>query len=170
MLSKARSPVLAMALVTVFGGCTAQNTLQQPQSNAVDPTNANYSVMIDSGMMMTPQEAAAAHCDTNTEVCTYPTKVENTLALSTLENGDLAFDVTINGFNGHSCGLQGVAHKTDTPNIWRIEKNNDGEMFKMNIAVGNGAVTLTQDADSNDRAYCGARASLNGTFPISSLK
>lgn len=170
MLSNAKSPVLALALVTVFGGCTMSTASQQGQSNAVDPVNASYSVTLDSGIVMTPQEATDAGCDTSKEICATPIKVKNTLDLSTMPNGDLAFSVFTNAFNGHSCSLDGIARKAESPNTWEFVQYNDGAACKLNIRVENGAVTLQQDEGSNCDAYCGSRAYLGGTFPFSSIK
>lgn len=144
-------------------------SMQASRRGSGDPANASYSRTVNSGIVMSAGEAAAAHCDTSKEVCFKPIEVENTLQLSRTPNGDLKFDVFINGFNGHSCGLQGLAKKAATSDLWHYEAFEYGALCKFDIKIGAEAVAIEQDDGSDCSAYCGARAYLGGEFPISSM-
>lgn len=144
-------------------------SLQPPPQGSDDPANASYSVPVDSGVMMTKEEAAAANCDMDVEVCFKPYKAHDTLNLSTTPNGNLEYAIRVNAFNGHMCMMEGTAQKTGTANLWHDKQRNDRTVCKINIKIGPNAVTVKQDKDSDCSYFCGARAYLAGEFPMSSM-
>ncbi len=175
MTLKTKNALYVAAFALACSGCT---TTAQP---LIDHANATYSVPQESGIIIDANPSNAADCpagsnfsgneDGTDGFCVEPVAVTDELTLSTEPNGDLSFDVWVNAFNGHSCGTEGIAHKTDAPNVWYFETSEYGALCKLDITIGEDSVGLSQprDGSSNCSAYCGNRGYLSGSFPFSSL-
>jgi len=170
MIHNARSCFSILGAAFVLASCATAIT---PQS-----LTGTYEVPRESGIITNARAADDDQCPQGSvmqgaDMCVEPATVTDTLTVTEQPDGDLSFDVLINAFNGHSCSLNGVAQQTG-PQSWRIEKAGEytDAICKVDIVVEDGAITFQQDYDSGSdcSAYCGARAQMGGSFPLSSLQ
>ncbi|MBE0466603.1 MAG: hypothetical protein IBX71_05185 [Candidatus Desulforudis sp.] len=169
MFDSARGYISVLGTAFILAACATQAA---PLNLAGD-----YAVPRDSGIITNARPAGPADCPSpdqyveGQDMCIEPTAVTDTLTLTPQDNGDLAFNIFTNAFNGHSCSAEGVARQTGAQS-WRFERQSEyGEgICKVDITVKGGSVHFQQDyeAGSDCRDYCGNRASLGGTFPLSS--
>lgn len=169
MLGHAPSYISILGAAFMLAACATQ---------AAPPNLAgDYAVSRDSGMITNARPSSPEDCPVpdqyvaGQDMCIKDTKVTDTLELAPQDNGDLGFSIFTNAFNGHSCSVEGVAKQTGVQS-WRFERQSeysDG-VCKVDITVEDDEILFKQDRDagSDCRDYCGNRAALGGTFPLSS--
>lgn len=95
-------------------------------------------------------------------LCILDYNAVNQLGLKVLKNGDLKFATRLSFFNGHSCGLRGVAKQTEDGWLYQ-EKTGE---CKLNIFLDEDLIVLNSDEDATCQNYCGSNGSFsNSHFP-----
>jgi len=104
-----------------------------------------------------------------TEMCVEDGIFQDKLALKMDEDGNLEFATLIWFFNGHICGLHGIAESTSGGWIYKNTQGSEWDQCILDINVQEGNIVLNARDEANCRSNCGARGRLYDIkFPINS--
>jgi hypothetical protein len=94
----------------------------------------------------------------------------NTLAIIPLTPERVFFSTDLHFYNGHTCGLSGIATIQGRELVFREKEPFADKRCVLRIQPGRTAIRM-EDSDFSCSAYCGVRGSFNGvSFPMTKRK
>lgn len=91
-------------------------------------------------------------------------RTTDTLSIVAADRRHAYFDIELAFYNGHSCGLSGIATFEGRALVYReaVNRNEGGGTCELRIWRDRGRLRWTDGETSSCRAYCGARGSFTG--------